>query len=197
MRAGIRLAFCIVGWMALGGWSTLYATESAVPAALGSPPVLEGRYSVFKPPADGGRLSEAAFFDASGRTMGFGNFRGKVVLVNLWATWCPPCLKEMPSLDELQAHFREHAFVVVAICSKCGSLDDIRGFFDTQGIHNLAIYTDPDLHILPLLGVRGLPTSILVDPDGNELGRLEGDAEWASPEAKRLVEHYLDAFSDG
>lgn len=196
MSSGARLTLSISVWTALAAWSTLYATEPSVRAALASPPVLEGRYSAFKPSVHPERLPEATFFDASDRPLGFGDFHGKLVLVNLWATWCPPCVKEMPSLDELQAHFRKRAFEVVAICSKCGSLDDIRGFFDTQGIDDLVIYTDPELHILPLLGVRGLPTSILVDPDGNALGRLEGDAEWASPEAKRLVEHYLDFFSD-
>jgi len=174
-----------------------YATDTVEPADAGALPVLEGRHSAFKHVVDGEPLPEAVFFDAEDTPMGFADFRGKHVLVNLWATWCPPCLKEMPALDELQSHYSERAFEVVAICSQCESLDAIRGFFASKNIHNLAVYTDPRLEILSVLNVRGLPTSILLDPAGKELGRMEGDAEWASPEAKRLVQHYLDTFADG
>lgn len=197
MKSTAWLFVCAVGWTALGSWTGVSATESSEATEIRSPPVLEGRYGSFKPLTETKRLPEATFFDESDTPVSLDQFRGKVVLVNFWATWCPPCLKEMPSLDELQAHFAEQAFEVVAICSKCGSIDDIRGFFETRDIRNLRIYTDPELQILPLLGVRGLPTSILLGPEGKELGRLEGDAEWASPEAKQLIEYYLSAVSDG
>ncbi len=117
------------------------------------------------------------------------DFRGKVVLVNLWATWCPPCVEELPSLDALQASFDFDDFAVVAIAAEPRMAKRGPAFFDRLGIENLVLYADPRLEFAgtALGSIAGLPVSILYDKNGNELGRLQGGADWSSAEAQALI----------
>ncbi len=120
-------------------------------------------------------------------------FRGKVVLVNLWATWCPPCIHELPSLDQLHAAFPSEDFEVVAIAIEPRMKERGPAFFERIGIEHLALYSDPRLEFMSLLGGRNnLPVSILYDAKGNEIGRLEGDADWNSKEARALIQAVID-----
>ena len=121
------------------------------------------------------------------------DFRGKVVLVNVWATWCGPCIEELPSLDRLHQSFDRRDFEVVAIAAEPRVEERARAFFDRLGISALDIYTDETLRFATGLGGTGaLPISVLYDQKGNEIGRLLGGADWSSPEAKALIQAVID-----
>ena len=123
-----------------------------------------------------------AFVDGEGRKTDLSDFAGRTVLLNLWATWCGPCVKEMPSLDRLQATLGGRDFQVVALSVDRGGRDTVEPFFKKLGIQNLEVYLDPPNASMSALGPRGLPTTLLVGPDGQEMGRVEGGVEWDSPE---------------
>ncbi|MFN4090847.1 MAG: TlpA family protein disulfide reductase [Alphaproteobacteria bacterium] len=132
------------------------------------------------------------FTDGDGAEMTLADFRGKVVLVNLWATWCAPCVKELPDLDRLQAVLGGEDFEVLALSSDRGGAETVRPFLERLGIHRLAVYLDPPSAATRAFRPRGLPTSILIDAEGREVGRLEGIAEWDAPEAQDLIRFYID-----
>lgn len=119
--------------------------------------------------------------------------RGKLVLVNFWATWCAPCVVEMPSLDALQAELGSDDFEVIAI-SMDRTMEEARRFYDENGINALGLYHDPALRAAIEAGSRGLPTTILYDRHGGEIGRLSGEAEWDSEEAIALIEAALERY---
>jgi thiol-disulfide isomerase/thioredoxin len=142
---------------------------------------------VFKAPE---ALPEIAFVDASGKAMTQKDWQGRVVLVNLWATWCAPCRKEMPALDRLQAALGSDKFEVVALSVDRGGIAASRRFLDQIKVEKLKLYVDATGRASGTLKAIGLPTTLLVR-DGREIGRLVGPAEWDSPEAKRLIEAAL------
>jgi thiol-disulfide isomerase/thioredoxin len=114
-------------------------------------------------------------------------YRGKVTLINIWATWCAPCRREMPSLDRLQATLGEDGLTVIALSLDRGDVAKVRAFFEELQIANLAIYQDPQARAGRALGAPGLPTTIVIDRTGQEVGRLLGPAEWDSEEALALL----------
>ena len=132
-------------------------------------------------------LSEVRFQDANGTEKTLSDWRGKVVLVNLWATWCAPCRKEMPALDRLQKELGSSKFEVVAISIDRTGLAGARKFLDETGVKNLALYADPTTKLSSVLKAVGLPVTVLIDAEGREIGRLVGPAEWDSEDAKRLI----------
>ena len=120
-------------------------------------------------------------------------FRGKVLIVNFWATWCAPCIKEMPSLDRLQAAFPGEAFEVLAISQDRGGARIAEPFLrERLDLHNLALYLDPKFKLGRAFKNRGLPATYAIDRNGNLVGGLFGAAEWDSEDAKNLVRHLLD-----
>jgi thiol-disulfide isomerase/thioredoxin len=118
------------------------------------------------------------FEDAAGKPVRLADFRGRVVVLNLWATWCIPCRKEMPTLDRLQAKLGGADFQVVTVSIDRGGLKAVDPFFHEIGIAHLTKYLDASGEVAGHAGVFGLPTTLLVDRDGRELGRLVGPAEW-------------------
>ncbi|HUZ67836.1 MAG TPA: TlpA disulfide reductase family protein [Beijerinckiaceae bacterium] len=124
------------------------------------------------------------------------DFKGKFVLLNLWATWCIPCRQEMPSLDKLQASLGSKRFEVVAVSVDTERLNRRRAFLKQIGVRSLQFYGDPSAEILRVLKqagpVVGLPTSFLIDPQGCELGVMAGPADWGSKDATRLISAALD-----
>jgi thiol-disulfide isomerase/thioredoxin len=135
---------------------------------------------------------EVAFLDGEGNEVRLADFQGKVVVLNLWATWCAPCRHEMPSLDRLQAQLGGDNLEVVALSMDRGeSLDKIKQFFAEVGVEHLAIYRDPKMAASRALRAPGLPTTIVFDKQGNDVGRLLGIAEWDGPEAIALLEAYM------
>jgi thiol-disulfide isomerase/thioredoxin len=138
-------------------------------------------------------LSEFAFVDGAGRKVTLADFRKKVVLLNIWATWCPPCRKEMPALDRLQQQLGGPGFQVVALSIDRGGAVAVRGFYEETDVRGLAVYVDESGQAPSRLGVVGLPTTLLIDGAGREIGRLTGAAEWDSLEAIAAIRRHLDA----
>jgi thiol-disulfide isomerase/thioredoxin len=141
-----------------------------------------------KPPAP---LPDVRFVNGEGKEVSLADWRGKVVLLNLWATWCAPCREEMPALDRLQKELGSDKFQVVALAVDKAGLDGARAFLDETKVKGLAVFADPTARVGTELKVIGMPTTILIDAAGREIGRLIGPAAWDSPEAKRLIEAYL------
>lgn len=133
-------------------------------------------------------LPDFTFADGEGGTESLADWRGKVVLLNIWATWCVPCREEMPALDKLQTELGGKDFEVVAVNIDKGGSDKARKFLKETGATSLTLYTDPTAKLFSTLRAVGMPTTLLIDRDGKEIGRLIGPADWASAEAKRLIE---------
>jgi thiol-disulfide isomerase/thioredoxin len=128
---------------------------------------------------------------ADGQETTLAAFQGRVVLLNFWATWCAPCIREMPSLDRLQAKLKGEGLVVVAVSEDFAGLDLVEPFFERMKLENLAIFLDSDGALSKAFGIAGLPTTLLIDREGRVVGGLEGPAEWDSGEAVTLIRHYL------
>ena len=122
------------------------------------------------------------FVNGAGRDLTLEDFRGKVVLLNIWATWCVPCREEMPTLDALQARLGGDDFHVLPLSIDRAGLKVVRRFYNEIGIQHLDIYLADSTRAMWAFGALGLPTTILIGRGGKELGRLVGPAEWDSPE---------------
>lgn len=128
------------------------------------------------------------FKNAAGETIDMSNWKGRVALVNLWATWCGPCRAEMPHLAKLQELYGGEQFEVVALSVDLKGADASAAFLKEIKADNLALYVDKTTKAMKKLGAYGLPLTVLVDRQGREIGRLLGPADWAGKEAKRLIE---------
>jgi thiol-disulfide isomerase/thioredoxin len=138
------------------------------------------------------KLPDLAFQDAAGRPLTLENWRGRTVLLNLWATWCVPCRTEMPALDALEKRLGGPGFEVVAVNIDTRDPDKPKAWMTELGITKLAYYADPaakTFQDLKVIGrAFGMPTTMLVDPNGCEIGTIAGPAEWASDDAVKLIE---------
>jgi thiol-disulfide isomerase/thioredoxin len=135
----------------------------------------------------------ARFNGPDGNPIALTDFKGKVVLLNLWATWCAPCRKEMPYLDTLQQELGSDQFEVIAVSVDRGSPEKARKFLADVGANALKFYHDPSAQLGFTLMAIGMPTTLLFDREGREIGRLVGPAEWHSPEAKELIKAAIAA----
>ncbi|GGW32240.1 thioredoxin [Gemmobacter lanyuensis] len=115
-------------------------------------------------------------------------FKGKWVLVNFWATWCPPCRKEMPSLGALQKDLGGDSFEVVTVATGRNAVPAIEEFFAEAGVTHLTALRDPKSALAREMAVAGLPVTVILNPEGQEVGRLIGDADWAGAEARAVLE---------
>jgi len=137
-------------------------------------------------------VPELTFLDGGGNEVTLRDFEGEVVVLNLWATWCAPCRHEMPSLDRLQAELGADGLRVVALSLDRGDVAKIGDFFAELEIANLAIYQDPEAAAGRALGAPGLPTTLVIDRAGQEVGRLLGPAVWDGEPALALLRTILD-----
>ncbi|MEJ8474891.1 thiol:disulfide interchange protein TlpA [Roseibium algae] len=162
-------------------------------------PFATGEVAAFLPAQKPLPLSELTFKNPDGTVATMLDFKGKTVLMNLWATWCAPCRKEMPALNDLQADLGSEDFEVVAVNLDRGGLDKPKAFLAEIGVDNLTLYHDGTNKLMTDLRSKaratGLPTTILVGQDGCEIGTMYGPAEWASGEAKKLIEAALKSVS--
>ncbi len=138
-------------------------------------------------------LPEFTYVDEQGDKHSLKELRGKVVLLNLWATWCGPCRHEMPWLDTLKDKYKDQPFEMLTISIDRGGLKKPRRFFDKIKIKHLTLYGDPTGRLAPKLRAFGMPTTILIDRNGLELGRIAGPAEWASDDAFAFIEAAINS----
>ncbi|UOA25767.1 TlpA disulfide reductase family protein [Pseudosulfitobacter sp. DSM 107133] len=132
--------------------------------------------------------STAAFqLEDGGGEVTLEDYRGKWVLLNFWATWCAPCRKEMPMLSALQEQFGGDTFEVLTLATGRNSPEGIKKFFTETGIDNLPRHQDPQQALASQMGIFGLPITVILDPDGREVARLRGDADWSSDSAKAII----------
>ena len=130
--------------------------------------------------------------DENGNSVTFDKFQGKVVLFNLWATWCPPCIREMPDLNALQAQYKHRGFVVVPVASGRQGKEEPAAFLRKRSLNELTTYYDPKSYFLRIFGLETLPITFLIDRNGNMRGGAIGILDWGSADAKRLIEALLD-----
>lgn len=128
-------------------------------------------------------MPQAELLRMDGTEVSLSAWRGRYVLVNFWATWCAPCRAEMPALDRLKAELGDETFDVVLVATGRNPPPAIAKFFADAGIANLETLRDPTQQLSAAIGVMGLPSTILLNPEGAEIARMQGEADWASPEA--------------
>jgi thiol-disulfide isomerase/thioredoxin len=185
------LALALAGCQRQGGGGTgPAATATPSPIASDLARYATGALKNLVPSGDNAVEPAIPFDDGAGKPLDLSRFRGKIVVVNLWATWCGPCVTEMPTLAALQKHFTGTDVVVVPISvDRKTSIDDVKSFI---GVHPpLPIYNDASFAIPMKLKVLGLPTTIIYDREGREVARVKGEANWDSPEALALIDHLL------
>jgi thiol-disulfide isomerase/thioredoxin len=149
--------------------------------------------SALVPDAAPRALPGAAFTDGFGRKRTLASFKGRFVILNLWATWCAPCVRELPALARLQAAVGRDRLSIVAVDEGRDNAADTAAFLKEHGAANLAAYRDPGLAMLTAFGAQGLPFSVLIDRQGREIARASGPMQWDDPAAvayfKALAAH--------
>ena len=210
-RRGAALAAGLVAVALAAGavYGIVFATGNATAQACEASPerlaaldeAAQGEVAAVIVPDEAQALPEMSFADAEGETHKLADWRGKVVLLNLWATWCAPCREEMPALDALQRDFGGEEFEVVTVNLDRGGPDKPRAFLEETGITDLPLYLDPQNEVFSTLKRRGrafgLPTTLLIDREGCEIGHLPGPARWDSDDAARLIRTALGEPASG
>ncbi|HJQ55292.1 MAG TPA: TlpA disulfide reductase family protein [Vineibacter sp.] len=163
-------------------------------AQTGAPP-LAGGMAKFELKAPAAPAPALSFKDKDDVDASLAAFKGKVVLVNFWATWCIPCIKEMPSLDRLARKLGNERFAVVALSLDGPSRPKVEPFIRSRNLEQLRVFFDTQKKSYAALDIIVLPTTVLIDAEGREIGRLQGDAEWDSPEAEALVRYVMGGSS--
>jgi thiol-disulfide isomerase/thioredoxin len=155
-------------------------------------PPLQGWMQAFEPYSPPRSAPATPFLSAGGRPIKLADLEGGMVLVNFWATWCGPCIRELPSLAKLQADLGGRDFNVLLVSIDRGGAGVYEPFLTERlGIKNLGSAGDARGELSRAIGMRGLPTSVLIDRHGRMVGKLVGAAEWDSAEAKRLIRYYM------
>ena len=200
--AGVLIG--LAGVYGIGGFKRNVADAACRPAvdlARKIAPLARGEVAAVNVAGKPLRLPELTFRDRAGQERRLADWRGRTVLLNLWATWCVPCRKELPALDALQQRLGGPAFQVVAINIDTRDADKPQAWLKEASIAHLAYYADPSAKVfqdLKAIGrAVGMPTTLLIDPVGCELGTIAGPAEWASEDAVKLVEAALGAADAG
>jgi len=137
-------------------------------------------------------LADLAFENAKGHKLTLVDFRDRAVLLNIWATWCVPCREEMPALDRLQQKLGGQNFEVVALSIDSGGAPAVKRFYEETGVRSLAIYVDPSMRATSSLHVIGVPTTVLIDRKGREIGRRTGPAQWDGEDAVQAIRTRLE-----
>jgi thiol-disulfide isomerase/thioredoxin len=201
IAAGI-VAGVFVGLAGVYGIATLRrnaggdpACRPAVELAKKIAPLAHGEVAAVNVAKSPLKLPDLMFLNASGEKTSLDHWRGRTVLLNLWATWCVPCRKEMPALDALEQRLGSPQFQVVAVNIDTRNPEKPKAFLKDVGVSKLAYYSDPDAKVfqdLKEIGrAFGMPTTLLVDPHGCEIGSIAGPAEWASEDAVKLIQAAL------
>ncbi|MFZ1414229.1 MAG: TlpA disulfide reductase family protein [Defluviicoccus sp.] len=172
MRAILTLIFTLIVTIFGADASAAAGDCSAAPATIGR----------FKPATQPQAAPTVPFYDAAGTARTFAGYRDQPLIVNLWATWCAPCVQEMPALDRLAELLRAGGIAVLALSSDREGAPVVRRFFENHAIRRLEILIDRKTAVTRALAAPGLPTTILFDRTGRELGRVVGVATWDAPD---------------
>jgi thiol-disulfide isomerase/thioredoxin len=187
--AGLAVVYGIAGFQRNAGLET--ACRPAADLAQKLTPLFKGEVAALTPAKTPIRATALAFRDATGKDRTLAEWKDRVVLLNLWATWCVPCKKEMPALDALQKQLGGPGFEVVAVNIDTRDADKAKTWLKETGISNLAHYADNSAKIFQDLKAAGrafgMPTTLLIDKNGCEIASLAGPAEWGSPDAIALI----------
>lgn len=177
----------------LGAAALAASRSSGVRAArpAGGVPSLSGFVGDYFPFDRPQILPRIAFEDLGGNQRDLSVMAGRVVLLNFWATWCAPCLAEMPDLDRLQSRFSSDVFAVLAICTDARNIQTVSDFLAQHGLRNLGVYADPTGRDMHDCAISAMPTSFIIDRVGHARGILPGAARWDSPAAYALIDYYL------
>ncbi|MEM7169867.1 MAG: TlpA disulfide reductase family protein [Pseudomonadota bacterium] len=178
---GLILAGLVMAGLILVG----PVAKSAEPPLQG---IFAGNFTLFNPTAP---APTGSFTDLTGSSLTLADYKGKTVLLNFWATWCAPCIHEMPSLDALQTRFRGDGLQILAVSLDRGGLGKVVPFKDEMAFADLDLFLDPKGKFSREFQVYGLPVTYLIGPDGKMIGSLVGPADWNGPEAEALIRHYL------
>ncbi|MFT7569278.1 MAG: thiol-disulfide isomerase/thioredoxin [Paracoccaceae bacterium] len=187
-RAAIATGLAIMA--IIGADSSTYTRADTVSGATTTPP-RTGWMQKFEPATAPAALPTSAFTEQDGAKRVLADFGGQIVLMNFWATWCGPCVREMPSLERLHQKLGSKDFTVIALSEDRKGWDKITPFRKQLGLTALPLFHDVGSKMMFGAKVGGLPTTILIGRDGKELGRLTGHAEWDSDEAVALLQHYI------
>lgn len=169
----------------------------AVAAPAGRVPALSGYIGDYYALDLPQKLPPIVIADATGVRHDLSDMAGRVVLLNFWATWCAPCLLELPDLDRLQAHFAGDGLVVLALCTNARNASSVARFYATHGLRNLGVFFDPTGRDLYDWALTAIPTSFIIDRKGRARGMLPGGAAWNSSAGHALIEYYLSERSLG
>jgi thiol-disulfide isomerase/thioredoxin len=205
---GTVLVGALVGFAGIYGFGGLSRNAGGDPACKATvdlarkiAPLAQGEVAAVTMATKGLELPDLAFEDADGHPRKLSDWRGKTVLVNLWATWCVPCRKEMPALEGLQTKLGGPNFEVVAINIDTRDPEKPKDFLKANNLTGLSYFYDQKAKIfqdLKAVGrALGMPTSVLVDPKGCEIGTIAGPAEWDSEDAIKLVKAALSPAAAG
>jgi thiol-disulfide isomerase/thioredoxin len=187
-------------WLAVAllGVSLLAATSLA--AAENDPPALQGRSGQFTVMQPAEVPPPIPFENGMGEEVTLAGFRGNVVLLNFWATWCAPCVEEMPWLDQLARDRADQPFAVVAISLDQAGRNKVIPFYQRHGIETLEVYTDPEQRVGAInppegsdapFALFGMPTTYVIGKSGAVMGYIQGAVDWRSDEARALLDYYL------
>lgn len=179
------IAAAVYTALSLGASPALADMDAAIAARSGDMKKL-----VFHPAPKAAGTAEFQLADGAG-TQTLAAYEGKLVVLNFWATWCAPCRKEMPHLSKLQAELGGADFEVVTIATGRNSPKGIKRFFEEIGVENLPRHQDPRQKLAAEMAVFGLPITVILDTDGQEIARLRGDADWASESAFNVIRALL------
>lgn len=200
IAAGVLILAAITGYYLYeaggrkaGPAETAAETAAPAPVAAGgvSKDLATGALAAFLIHPEPKPLPDLQFQDGAGKPLKLSDWKGRVALVNLWATWCAPCRKEMPDLSRLEKELGSDQFEVVAISVDRKGAEASAAFLKETGVDNLKLYVEPSTKIVTDLQSAGLPATLLIDRQGREVGRILGPADWASPEAQALVKAVL------
>ena len=177
---------------ALAGMAAVALVLRQPREATAPPPAFAGQSSNFNAFDTPRPVPEVPFTDRDGRPRMLAEWKGKVVLLNFWATWCAPCVAEMPALDRLQNSLGGSDFEVVAVSVDQGGMKPVEPFLARYQLSSLVPYLNPDASLFRAFGEKSLPVTYIIGRDGRAVGRVEGAAEWDSAAGKSLIRHYLD-----
>lgn len=187
--AGLAAVYGIAGFARNPAGASACTDARAVAKRIA--PLARGEVAALRVASDPRPLPDLVFTDAGGQRKTLTDWRGRTMLLNLWATWCVPCRREMPSLDELQAKLGAPGFEVVAVNIDTRDPEKPKAWLRDAGVGRLAYYADPSAKVFQDLKAAGkafgMPTTVLIDPAGCELASLAGPAEWASEDALKMI----------